>query len=123
MRSLGVHSLGAQLSSLKPNSFSVIVRSSSGSRITLRKFDDFLGDKSCLRIVTNFEVQSLTRCSEGSGHGLNDLRVKRLSSKIWGDRHDCAPVAVKGGSALCLSVTDARILLVCSMPVMQPASP
>src|SRR6516162_4006352 len=32
MRSLGVHSLGAQLSSLKPNSFSVIVRSTSGSR-------------------------------------------------------------------------------------------
>jgi hypothetical protein len=31
-------------------------------------------------------------------------------------------VAVQGGSALCLSVTDARDLLVCSVPVIQPAS-
>ena len=85
MRSLGVHSLGAPLSS-KPNSFSVIVRSTSGSRITLREFDDFLCDKS-RGWVANFQMQSATRCHEGSGHGLNDLRLKGLMSEIWSYRH------------------------------------
>src|SRR5262249_15507544 len=57
---------------------------------TLRKFDDLLCDKSCRRIVTNFQMQSLTRCYEGSGHGLNDLRLKGLMSKMWSDRHENA---------------------------------
>jgi hypothetical protein len=29
---------------------------------TLRKLNDFLGDKFCRRIVTNLQMQSLTRC-------------------------------------------------------------
>jgi len=55
---------------------------------TLRKFDDFLCDKSCRRVVTSFQMQSLTRCYEGSGHSLNDLRLKGLMSKIWSDGHE-----------------------------------
>ena len=44
MRSLRVHSLGATLSSLKPNSFSVIcAKLLRSADTTLRKFDDFLG--------------------------------------------------------------------------------
>ena len=39
---------------------------------TLREVDDFLGDNSSRWIVTNFQMQSVTRCYEGSGHGLNE---------------------------------------------------
>src|SRR5262249_10160324 len=54
---------------------------------TLREVDDFLGDNSCRWIVTNFQMQRFTRRCEGSGHSLNDLRVKGLMSKIRSYRH------------------------------------
>jgi hypothetical protein len=47
---------------------------------TLRKFDDFLCDKSC-RWVANFQMPSVTRRNEGSRHGLNRLKLKGLTSK------------------------------------------
>jgi hypothetical protein len=33
----------------------------------LRKFDDFLGDNSCRRIITNFQKQRIAGRHEGSG--------------------------------------------------------
>ena len=46
----------------------------------LREFDNFLGDKS-RGWVANFQMQSVTRCYEGSRHDLNDLKLKGLTSK------------------------------------------
>src|SRR5262249_40842399 len=86
---------------------------------TLREFDDFLGDNSCRWVVTNFEVQSLTRCHKGSRHGVNDLRLKGLMSKIWSVGMKRAP-SHTGGSALisqpptpdrALSVVNITLLL------------
>ena len=47
---------------------------------TLREFDDFLCDKS-RGWVADFQMQSATRCYEGSRHDLNDLKLKGLTSK------------------------------------------
>ena len=48
----------------------------------LREFNDFLGDKSCCRIIfANFQLQNATHCCEGSRHALNDLKIKKLTSK------------------------------------------
>ena len=33
-------------------------------------------------------MQSVTRCHKGSGHGLNDFRLKGLMGKIGSDRHE-----------------------------------
>src|SRR5262249_62212252 len=49
---------------------------------------DFLRDKSCRRILANFQVQSVTRCHEGSRHALNDLKLKGLISKKARYRHE-----------------------------------
>jgi hypothetical protein len=54
--------LSRALSSLKSNSFSVILpKHIRIADAMLRKFDDFLGDQSCRWVVTNFEMQSVTR--------------------------------------------------------------
>src|SRR5438874_4247418 len=54
----------------------------------LRECDDFLGDKSCRRIFSNFQLQSITRCHEGNRHVLNDPKLKGLISKKERYRHD-----------------------------------
>ena len=50
----------------------------------LRPFDDFLGDKSRRRIVTNFQMQRIASLDESSGHILDGFRVKSLTSKEGG---------------------------------------
>src|SRR5215469_12811270 len=68
-------------SSRKPNSFSVIARSTFGSRMPrCASAMTFLGDKSC-GWVTNFQMQAVARCYEGSRHALNGLKIKSLTSQ------------------------------------------
>jgi hypothetical protein len=83
------------------------VRSSSGSRMPrCASSMTLLCDKSCRWIVTSFQMQSLTRCYEGSGHSLNDLRLKGLMGKIGSDRHETRSLPYRR-ERTCLSATDA----------------
>jgi len=50
----------------------------------LRPFDDFLGDKSRRRIVSNSQLQRIAGLDESSGHILDGFRVKSLTSKKGG---------------------------------------
>jgi hypothetical protein len=77
---------GGRLSSVKSNSFSVNLQSILGSRMC--KFDNFLGDKSCCRIITNFQPQRIAGRYKGSRHILDGFRVKSLTGKKGSDRHD-----------------------------------
>src|SRR5690348_4672292 len=70
----------------------------------LSKFDDFLGDKSCRRIITNFQMQRLAGRYQGSGHIFDGFRVKSLTSKKVSDRHDIH-LAITGGSTTGLTGT------------------
>ena len=67
----------------------------------LHKLDDFLGDKSCRRIINNFQMQRFAGPHKSSGHVLDDFRVKGLSGKKWSDRYEtCSSLTSKSSTAL-----------------------
>ena len=84
----------------------------------MRKFYDCRGHESCSRIVGQPQFQFLAHIFERERHLPDALRFKGSFSKIWSDWHDCAPIVALGGSAIFLSATDARGLLVCCVPVI-----
>jgi hypothetical protein len=47
----------------------------------LRKFDNFLGDKSRRRIITNFQMERIAGRYESSGQILDGFRIKGLTNK------------------------------------------